>query len=42
MHVRPPDEALRSARRLPPREHLVLEEVSDEEWAAFTEALTEA
>ncbi|MGH3499931.1 MAG: hypothetical protein ACRDQA_03360 [Nocardioidaceae bacterium] len=42
VQVRPPDEALSSARRLPPREHLVIEDVSDDEWAAFEEALADA
>jgi hypothetical protein len=41
LRVYPPDEALRSARPLPLREHLVIEDVSDEEWAAFLEALAE-
>ena len=30
MHVYPPDEALKSARPLPKREDLVIEDVSDE------------
>jgi len=38
----PPAEALKSARPLPKREDLVIEDVSDEEWAAFLEALAEA
>ena len=41
-HVYSPDEALKSARPLPKREDLVIEDVSDEEWAAFLEALAEA
>ena len=41
LRVYPPDEALRSARPLPRREDLVIEDVPDEEWAAFLEALTE-
>jgi hypothetical protein len=40
--VYPPEEALRRARPLPPRERLVLAGVPDEEWAAFQEALAEA
>lgn len=39
--VRPPDDALRAARPLPPREELVVENISDDEWAAFAEALDE-
>jgi len=38
----PPDEALKRARPLPPRDRLVIEDVSDEEWAAFQEALADA
>ena len=41
VHVYPPAEALKSARPLPKREDLVIEDVSDEEWAAFLEALAE-
>jgi hypothetical protein len=40
--VRPPEEALRRARRLPPREDLVIPDVPDEEWSRFMEALAEA
>lgn len=40
--VYPPEEALRRARPLPPRERLVLDGVPDEEWAAFQQALSEA
>lgn len=36
-----PDEALRRAQPLPPRDLLVLEGVADAEWDAFLEALTE-
>jgi hypothetical protein len=36
-----PDEALKRARPLPPRERLVIEDVPDEEWAAFQEALAD-
>ena len=42
VHVYSPDEALKSARPLPKREDLLIEDVSDEEWAAFLEALAEA
>ncbi len=38
----PPDEALSRARSLPAREHLIIEDVPDEEWAAFLEALAES
>jgi hypothetical protein len=41
LRVYPPDEALRSARPLPRREDLVIEDVSDAEWEAFLEALAE-
>lgn len=40
--VYPPDEALRRARPLPPREELVVEGLTDAEWTAFQEALAEA
>jgi hypothetical protein len=36
-----PDAALKRARPLPPSERLVIEDVPDEEWAAFQEALAE-
>jgi len=42
VRVLPPDEALKRARPLPPRESLIIEDVPDEEWAAFQEALAEA
>ncbi len=42
VRVYPPDEALKRARTLPPRDRLVIEDVSDEEWDAFQEALAEA
>ncbi|MGD0084298.1 MAG: hypothetical protein ABSD78_14035 [Acidimicrobiales bacterium] len=42
MHVYPPDEALERARPLPLPEDLVIEDVPDDEWAAFLEALAEA
>jgi hypothetical protein len=38
----PPDEALSRARSLPAREHLIIEDVPDDEWAAFLEALAES
>ncbi|HYB35965.1 MAG TPA: hypothetical protein VEF72_09450 [Mycobacterium sp.] len=34
-----PDEAIKRARPLPPRDRLVIEDVPDKEWAAFQEAL---
>lgn len=37
----PPEEARRHARPLPRREELVIEDVPDEEWDAFQEALAE-
>jgi hypothetical protein len=42
VRVYPPDEALRHARPLPPRDRLVVEDISEEEWRAFQEALAEA
>ena len=42
IRVCPPDEALKSAQPLPPRESLVVTDVPDDEWAAFQEALAEA
>ena len=39
MRVYQPDEALERARPLPTRDRLVIEDVPDEEWAAFQEAL---
>lgn len=42
VRVCPPDEALKLARPLPPRERLVVEDITDEEWTAFQEALAEA
>lgn len=36
-----PGEALRRVRPLPRREDLVIEDVPDEEWNAFQEALAE-
>ena len=40
--VYPPEEALRRAGPLPAQERLVLEHVSEDDWAAFQEALAEA
>jgi hypothetical protein len=40
--IYPPDEALRKARPLPPREDLIDEDLSEEEWERFQEALAEA
>lgn len=37
----PPDEALQRAQPLPPRERLVIEDVSQDDWTAFQEALAE-
>lgn len=42
VQVYPPEEALRRARPLPRREELVIEDVPDEAWDAFEEALAEA
>lgn len=42
VRVYPPDEALKHARPLPPRDRLVVEDITDEEWQAFQEALAEA
>jgi hypothetical protein len=41
VQVYPPGEALRRARPLPRREVLAIEDVPDEEWIAFQEALAE-
>ena len=41
VHVYPPDEALKRARPLPRRDQFVIDDVSDNEWAAFQEALAE-
>jgi hypothetical protein len=37
----PPDEALKRARSLPPREQLVVGDVPDDQWTAFQQALAE-
>jgi hypothetical protein len=37
-----PDEAIRRARPLPPRERLVIEDVPEDDWAAFQAALAGA
>jgi hypothetical protein len=42
VRVYPPEEALRRAKPLPPRERLVLDGVPDDEWQAFQEALADA
>jgi hypothetical protein len=42
LSVRPPAEALRAARPLPARQDLVIEDVPDEEWADFLEAVARA
>jgi hypothetical protein len=41
VRVYQPDEALKRARPLPPRDRLVIEDVPDDEWAAFQEALAD-
>lgn len=40
--VLPPEEALAAARPLPDREDMMMTDISDDEWAAFIAALTEA
>ncbi|MCP9490470.1 MAG: hypothetical protein MSC31_11430 [Solirubrobacteraceae bacterium MAG38_C4-C5] len=42
VRVYPPDEALRRAQPLPPRERLVIEDLTHDDWTAFQEALAEA
>ena len=42
VRVYPPDAALKFARPLPPRDRLVLKDITDDEWKAFQEALAEA
>lgn len=42
MRVYAPAEALKRARPLPDRKDLVVEDVTDEEWQAFQEALADA
>ena len=42
MRVLPPEEALRCAKPLPAQERLVIENVPEEDWAAFQEALADA
>jgi len=41
VRVYSPDEAVKRARALPPRERLVIADVPDDEWAAFQEALAQ-
>ncbi len=41
VEIVPPAEALRRARRLPNPARLVVDDVSDEEWTAFRQALAE-
>jgi hypothetical protein len=41
LRIYQPDEALKHARPLPTRDRLIIEDVSDEQWAAFQEALAE-
>lgn len=38
----PPDEAIKRALPLPPRDRLVIEDVSEDEWAAFQAAIADA
>ena len=40
--VYPPEEAPRRAQPLPPRDRLVIEDVPQDDWVAFREALDEA
>jgi hypothetical protein len=42
VRVLPPDEALAAAWPLPPREQFVLDDIPDDEWQAFLEALADA
>ncbi|WP_268811478.1 hypothetical protein [Mycolicibacter icosiumassiliensis] len=42
MRTYAPDEAIRRARPLPPRDRLVIGDVPEEEWAAFQAALAGA
>jgi hypothetical protein len=42
VRVYPPDEALQRAQPLPSRERLVIEDVPQNDWTAFQEALAEA
>jgi hypothetical protein len=41
VRVYAPAEALKSARPLPPRDRLAVEDITDEEWKAFQEALAD-
>lgn len=40
--VYPPEEALQRTQPLPPRDRLVIEDVPQDDWTAFQEALAEA
>jgi len=42
VHLYPPEEALKRARRLPPRDERGIEGLTDEEWNAFQAALPDA
>ena len=42
VRIYPPEEALRRAQPLPPRDRLVIEDVPQDDWIAFREALDEA
>jgi hypothetical protein len=41
VRIFPPDEALQRAQPLPPPERLVIEDVPQNDWTAFQEALAE-
>ncbi|EUA17577.1 hypothetical protein I553_10648 [Mycobacterium xenopi 4042] len=41
LRVYQPDEALKRARPLPARDRMIIEDVPDEQWVAFQEALAE-
>lgn len=42
VRIYPPDEAIRHARPLPSRDHLIIDDVPEDEWAAFQAALAGA
>ena len=41
LRVLPPEDALRRAEPRPPRERLVIEDIPEDDWMAFQEALAE-
>jgi hypothetical protein len=41
VRVYQPDEAIKHSRPLPSRDRLIIEDVPDEEWVAFQEALAD-